>query len=553
MNSVSLRRCYWIRFSACSLLLSLLAFVAAGAYQRPTTYSNPVIPGDFPDPSVVRVGEEYWATATSGGWAPHFPILRSRNLVHWEVVGAVFMKAPAWTKGDFWAPELSEDRGRFYIYYTARRNDGPGKKGTLCVAVATATAPDAAYTDHGPLVCQDIGSIDAMTLRDEKNQRYLIWKEDGNDRKQPTPIWAQRLSEDGLKLIGKRREILRNNSAWEGHVVEGSFILRHGDWFYHFYSGNACCGRGCNYALGVARSRKLLGDWERNPGNPILAANETWQCPGHGSIVTTPDGRAFMLYHSYRRRVDTFNVGREALLDEIKWNSDGWPIINNGKGPSNVAASPVEVMQVNQTAFMAEFLSTGDDGWQWPMYSRQNSRTEDGFLRLEVGATANADNWTGAVFARRTTSGDYVATTSIDLGTLPQRTRAGLAAFSWRNWAVGIAVGEGKLFVWRREGDKEEVLATKGTSPSRLIYLRMSVRGGEKYDFAFSNDGQSWQELGPTVNGSYIEGARVALTVGGPAHSVARFDWLRIEDKQSPNLTLHAHAIKFGGIYGTGE
>lgn len=502
--------------------------MVAGGSQRPTTYSNPVIAGDFPDPSVIRVGEEYWATATSGGWAPHFPILHSRNLVDWETVGAVFMKAPAWAKGDFWAPELAEDQGRFYVYYVARRNDGPGKKGTLCVAVATATAPDGPYTDHGPLVCQDIGSIDAMTLRDEKHRRYLIWKEDGNDRQQPTPIWAQPLSEDGLRLTGKRREILRNNLAWEGPVVEGSFILKHGDWFYHFYSGNACCGRSCNYALGVARSKTLLGDWKKYQGNPILSANETWQCPGHGSIVTIPDGRTFLLYHSYRRRVDTFNVGREALLDEIKWNSDGWPIINNGKGPSNVAASPIEVMQGNRTTFLDEFESNGDKGWQWPMYSEQNARSEEGALRLEVAANGSADGWTGAVFARRTTSGDYVATTAIDLSTLPPRTRAGLAAFSWRNWAVGIAVGEGKLFVWRREGNREEVVVTKETSPSKSIYLRMSVSGGEKYDFAFSNDGQNWQKLGQPVDGSYIEGARIALTVGGPEHSVARFDWLKI-------------------------
>ncbi|MDQ6652986.1 MAG: family 43 glycosylhydrolase [Acidobacteriota bacterium] len=548
MNSFTRGRCCRVRFSACSLYLtalslSLLAFVVGGAYQRPTTYTNPVIAGDFPDPSVIRVGQEYWATATSGGWAPHLPILRSRNLVNWEVVGAVFMKAPAWAKGDFWAPELSEDRGRFYVYYAARRNDGPGKKGTLCVAVATSNAPDGLYTDHGPLVCQDIGSIDPMTVRDEKNQRYLIWKEDGNDRNQPTPIWAQPLSEDGLKLTGKRREILRNNSGWEGPVVEGSYILRHGDWFYHFYSGNACCGRRCNYALGVARSRRLLGPWEKNPVNPILSANDTWQCPGHGSIVTAPDGRTFLLYHSYRRRVDAFNVGREALLDEVKWKPDGWPIINNGNGPSTLAASPIEVTQGNRTAFLDEFRLTEDSGWQWPMYSGQNARTEDGFLRLEVTAAPSSDDWTGAVFARRTTSGDYAATTALDLATLPARTHAGLAAFSWRNWAVGIAVGEGKLFVWRREGNTEEVLITQATSLSKLIYLRMNASDGEKYDFAYSSDGRNWQQLGQPVDGSYIEGAHVALTVGGPVHSVARFDWLRIEDMQTPTSNALIQSI----------
>ncbi|MGI9067846.1 MAG: family 43 glycosylhydrolase [Pyrinomonadaceae bacterium] len=530
---------------SCLGTLLLVLFVSIGvAAQRPATYSNPVIPGDFPDPSVIRVGEDYWATATSGGWAPHFLVLHSRDLVNWRQAGAVFTKSPTWAKGDFWAPEISEDGGRFYVYYTARRNDGPRKKGTLCVAVATAQTPAGPYTDHGPLVCQDIGSIDAMAVRDETNQRYLIWKEDGNDRNQPTPIWAQALSEDGLKLTGKRKEILRNNAPWERHVTEGSFILRRGDWFYHFYSGNACCGRGCNYALGVARARKLLGPWDKSPANPILSANNAWQCPGHGSIVTTPDGRTFMLYHSYRRRADTFNIGRETLLDEIRWSADGWPVINDGHGPSTVAVSPLGAEQHKATGFLDEFQLPGDDGWQWPMEGGQNAREEGGFLRLEVAESRTVDDWTAALLARPTTSGDYEATTAVDLAGTAQHAHAGLAAFSWRKSAVGVAVGEGKAYVWRREGERQEVLTTKALPTAKRIYLRMSVRGGEKYAFDFSADGKSWLKLLGGVNGSYVEGARVALTVGGPLHSFARFDWLRIDGDQTLRASMRTQAFQ---------
>ncbi|HKQ99033.1 MAG TPA: glycoside hydrolase family 43 protein, partial [Pyrinomonadaceae bacterium] len=294
----------WRTRCAALLLLCLCAWAAAA--QGQSTYTNPVMAGDYPDPSVIRAGSDYWATATTGGWAPHFSIMHSRDLVNWRVVGAVFQKPPGWVKSDFWAPEIITDRGRYFVYYTARRNDGPKKRGTLCVAVATAPAPVGPYTDHGPLVCQiserqNVGSIDPFFVRDENNDPYLIWKADGNDAEpdQPTSIYAQRLSEDGTKLLGKRKEILRNNASWEKHVTEGSFIIRRGGWFYHFYSGNACCGRACDYALGVARSRKLLGPWEKNPANPILDENDAWQCPGHGSIVTTPEGRDFLLYHAY--------------------------------------------------------------------------------------------------------------------------------------------------------------------------------------------------------------------------------------------------------------
>ena len=269
-------------------------------------------------------------------------------------MGAVFLRAPEWSAGSYWAPEIAEDRGRFFIYYTARKKapeapaasappsaSAPPATGPLCVAVATATSPGGPYTDHGPMVCQEAGSIDAVPITDEKGARYLVWKEDGNSRKKPTPLWAQPLSEDGTKLIGEPREILRNEAPWEAHLIEGPFIQKRNDWFYMFYSADACCGRRCNYKLGVARSRALLGPWERHPKNPILAANETWKCPGHGSVVSLPDNRTFLLYHAYDPTGFQY-TGRQGLLDEVTWGADGWPAINGGKGPSRDAAAPVD-------------------------------------------------------------------------------------------------------------------------------------------------------------------------------------------------------------------
>src|SRR5687767_7356549 len=232
-------------------LLVIFLWVTPALAQR---YQNPVISGDHPDPSVIRVGGEYWATTTSGTWEPEFSLFRSRDLLRWEISGAVFQKRPAWAERDFWAPEISTHNGRFFVYYTARKKGGP-----LCVAVATAATVAGPYIDHGPLVCQKLGSIDAMAVTDENGVRYLVWKEDGNSRDQPTPMWAQKLSDDGLKLRGRKVELIRNDPrSWEGGVVEGAFILRRGNWFYLFYSGNACCGRRCNYALGVARSSSVL-------------------------------------------------------------------------------------------------------------------------------------------------------------------------------------------------------------------------------------------------------------------------------------------------------
>jgi xylan 1,4-beta-xylosidase len=284
----------------------------------------------------------------------------------------------------------------------------------------------------------------------------------------------------------------------------------------------------------------LLGPWEKYSKNPIIAANKDWQCPGHGSVVETADGRDFLLYHSYRQRRDTFNVGREALLDEIKWGADGWPSVNEGRGPSSVAVAPLGTAGRDSGAeFFEGFTSTqlGPE-WQWPLVLTQSVsiEREGGLLNLapRTGAQGNpqADEYADAVVARRTTSGDYVATTLISTRGMTPATRAGLSAYSWRGWAVGIAAGGGRVTVWRREGDNMKrnlrVMAEAATPKSDALYLRMTAEGGERYRFAFSANGRDWTDVGGPVDAGYIEGARVALTASGGA---ARFDWIKVEEK----------------------
>lgn len=518
--------------------LLLITFTIAAAVPnvaaQTATYRNPVIAGDHPDPSVVRVGEVYWAAVTTGGWAPHFALLRSRDLVNWEAAGYVFGSRPAWARGDFWAPEIVSAFGRTFVYYTARRDEGPGRRGTLCIAAASAATPQGPYTDHGPLVCEiqelkNVGSIDAFFLQDESGAPYIVWKADGNDAEPdvPTSIFAQRLSDDGTRLVGERREILRNTSPWERHVVEGSFILRRGGWFYHFYSGNACCGRGCDYALGVARAKSLLGPWEKYSKNPIIKANEDWRCPGHGSIVETPDGRAFLLYHSYRKRRDTFNVGREALLDEIVWGEDGWPRVNEGRGPSSVAPAPLgRVGAIAEREFFDDFegAALGPE-WQWPLNNAPSVRIEGGRLSLSPNASASAEEYAGAVVARRSTSGDYTVTVLVDVKSLQGVARAGLSAYGWRDAALGVSAGGGKVYVWRREGREPKRVAEASVPTSDSLQLRMKAEGGERYRFAYSLNGREWTDVGGALDGAYIESVRVALTAAGGA---ARFDWVRV-------------------------
>jgi xylan 1,4-beta-xylosidase len=511
-------------------LIFIFAFVFPVLAQN---YKNPVIPGDFPDPSVIRVGEDYYATATTGGWSPHFPILHSKDLVNWKIVGAVLYRKPEWVKGDFWAPEIVEDRGRYFVYYTARREEGKGKKGTLCVAVAVAEKPDGPYTDKGALVCQEMGSIDADFVRDENEKPYLMWKEDGNDRQKPTWLYAQELDESGTRLVGKPTRLFRNTEPWEGHVVEGSFVVRRGEWFYLFYSGNACCGRQCNYALGVARAKKLLGPWEKNPANPILAENEYWQCPGHGSIVSTADGRDFLLYHAYRRNSVGFNIGREALLDEVKYEN-GWAQINGGRGASETAPNPFKNI-VQQSIFAGS--SDEFDGnalaprWNQSFSDENTARVQNGFLSLAPTEKHLAsEKMPEIVVAERTVTGTYEASTRIDIADSVSEEYGGISVYGWRLRAAGISTGDGKILVWQRSDGPQKILSSAALpAGTKAVYLKIKAASAALLQFSYSFDGQNWNALGEKIGGSYIEGARIALVYNGK-NSVpgVRFDWVRV-------------------------
>jgi len=319
-----------------------------------------------------------------------------------------------------------------------------------------------------------------------------------------------------------------------GDLVEGPAVVRRGGWFYIFYSGNFCCARECNYMMGVARSRKLLGPWEKNPANPILQGNETWKCPGHGTVVQDERGRDFLLYHAYKAD-DFVYVGREAMLDEINWGADGWPTINGGRGPSKTAASPFGAPDLaEEYSFFDDFSSRRlRTGWQWPQGDEPGIRIErrgGGLVVLTPSSAAQSKTEAlGAVLARSTTVGNYVVTTRIYTRWMTPAGIAGLSAYGDQENALGASLSGSRIRLWRLEKGKTEELAQANFTRGDSLYVQMKVRDGHLYRFSFSWNQSDWTDLGEELDGSYLppwdRGVRVALTAGG---APARFDWLRI-------------------------
>ena len=514
-----------------------MSFLSASRLRRSqppdrAAYRNPVLSGDYPDPSLIRVGErDFWATATSTEWAPQFPLFHSTDLVHWTPVGAVFNERPSWSSGRYWAPELSEFDGRFYVYYVSRKKDGP-----LCIAVATAERPDGPYVDHGPIIGQRHGSIDPMAFTDQGGRRFLVWKEDGNSAKLPTTLWVQRLSADGCRLSGKRTAILRNDADWEGHVVEAPCIVWRDGWYYLFYSGNACCGKECAYAIGVARAREVEGPYEKYARNPIAQTNGSWRCPGHGTIVDDGLGRTFLLYHAYDASPDSLAIGRQALLDEVRWQSDGWPEINGGTGPSTLAAAPFGTAPPTASGVFFDDFSVGalDAGWQWPHGGKQLVESSAGRgLALTALRSSGETRRLAGVLARSPGCARYELVTKIELEREDPRISSGVAAYCDAGNAMGLSVGRNTLQLWsRRAGVTQTLWSDVFATTLDHVYLKFECHGS-RYRFSFSIDGRRWRSAPRSLDGDYLppwdRGVRTALTVFGPAGAVGRFTWVRLE------------------------
>ena len=297
-----------------------------------TMFSNPVLDDNFADPFILEVDGTYYAYAT-GDLNVNIQVARSPNLVEWEHLGEALPRLPNWqpsAKGLTWAPEVLATPAGFVMYYTGR----DVQAGKQCITTAVAATPEGPFVDDSevPLICQvDLGgSIDGHPYLDGSTP-WLIWKNDGNCCGMQTKLYAQELSADGLELVGDVHDLeIRNDAAWEGHVIEAPTLHERDGTYYLFYSANAYdSGR---YAVGYATAPALLGPWQKAEENPILESGGGAAGPGHQDIVTGPGGELWMAYHAWDpERIGDSVLGRRALwIDRLDFE-DGRPVV---RGPT---------------------------------------------------------------------------------------------------------------------------------------------------------------------------------------------------------------------------
>lgn len=295
-------------------------------------YRNPIVRGMYPDPSIVRVGEDYYMVNSSFIYFPSIPISHSRDLVHWNVIGYGITDAQ-WAREHlgpleggrgFWAPDISYHNGWFYICATLRQNDD-----APCIQlqlVMRSRRPEGPYSQP---VLHPVRGIDPSIFTDSDGRRYMLLNRGAR---------IMEISEDGTACLSKPEMIWY---GWDKHGPEGPHLLKKDGYYYCFLAEG---GTGKGHKVTVARSRNLMGPYEDCPYNPIMTQKDSAgaiQCCGHGKPVSTPDGRWYMVYLCSRYLDGQWGMlGRETCLDEITWTEDGWPLVNQRRGPSYMAPLP---------------------------------------------------------------------------------------------------------------------------------------------------------------------------------------------------------------------
>lgn len=312
-------------------------------------YRNPVWGGYFADPFVLRWNGDYLAYGTGeglertpGGGASAFKILRSSDLVHWREAGTAL---PVEAEGGgcaYWAPEVAERDGRFFLYYSRAPKD---QDQCHRIRVAIADTPAGPYRDRGPVLPEHVGfCIDAHPFRDPRDGRwYLFFACDYFDERAGTGLAVVRFAQDMCSVEDAPRTVVRAHADWQiyerqrthygrvwpaWHTVEGPCVIARGGRYFCLYSGGNWQTGG--YGVGFAAADHPLGPWRHGAGGgPSVLRERPGEVlgPGHNSYVLGPDGRTeFLVYHAW----DPARRARRMCIDPLEWTEQG-PIC---RGPS---------------------------------------------------------------------------------------------------------------------------------------------------------------------------------------------------------------------------
>lgn len=276
-------------------------------------------PFDFPDPYVLDDGRTYYAFSTNAG-VGDIQVIRSRDLLEWEVVGNALAALPSWAGPNrTWAPSVLRRPAGYVAYYTVR----DAASGRQCISSAFATSPAGPYVDDSgaALVCQldHGGSIDPSPFVDDDGTAWLLWKSEGFGS-DPATIWAQPLSPDGRSLTGSPSALLRADRRWERGVIEGPTMIAAGGRYHLFYSAADWQTR--SYSVGHAVCDGPAGPCCKTGTGPVLASDDRLAGPGGQEAFRSRDGTVWLAYHAYTEPHVGYPSSRTLHLARVRFDGD---------------------------------------------------------------------------------------------------------------------------------------------------------------------------------------------------------------------------------------
>lgn len=474
---------------------------------------NPVLPGFDPDPSFLRVGDDYYIATSTFEWFPGVRIHHSRDLIHWRLLTCALTRTSqldlrgAPPSGGVWAPCLSHCDGLFYLVYTNVNNRSGG---FVDARNYLTTAEDVTGPWSEPVYLNSIG-FDPSLFHDDDGRKWLlnmVW-----DHRLPTKsggIVLQEYDPKGKALIGTSKLIFRGTEL-EG--TEAAHIYKHGG-FYHLMTAEG--GTWYGHAVTMARSEKIDGPYELDPRNPILTSKADPGLPlqkaGHGSLVQTQDGSWYMAHLCARPLPETglCNLGRETALQKCRWSREGWLMLEGG---GNEPRSKIPAPDLPEHPFPKDPARDEFDGPELNIHFNTLREPPDpawfslterpGYLRMR-GRESLSSRFRTSIAARRMRAFRCEASTRLEFEPENFKQMAGLVCIyndknfiylrishdenMGRNVAV-MSLDKGKMAI-----SKPEPLNSVDPCFLKVAFDYKDLR------FFHSTDGKTWEPVGPTYD-----------------------------------------------------
>jgi alpha-N-arabinofuranosidase len=515
----------------------------------PGHYRNPILTGFYPDPSVTRVGEDYYLVTSTFSYFPGIPVFHSRDLVNWTQIGNAIDRpdqldfaALGLSRGVF-APTIEHHDGTFYILNT-------------CVDcgdnfLITATDPAGPWSD--PVWLPDLaGGIDPSLFVDQEGQGWIL----NNGPPEGAPeydghraIWIQRYDLDRKVTFGPRTVLVNGGVDFSTKPIwiEGPHLTFRNGWYY------LTCAEGGTaegHSQVVLRSRAPDGPFVPFEGNPILTQRGLpgdrpypITSAGHADLVQTPGGEWWATFLAVRPYgPDQYNTGRETFLLPVDWSGE-WPIITvpDQVIPYQAARPDLPEQPAPAVPTSGPFRVVDDfDGPALPPYwmMMRNPReawfdltSTPGALSLTPRPVDLGDNGNPSFLGRRQQHQFATAETRLDWSPAQDGDRAGLVALQSDDWwyflAVGQEAGTPVIQLRRRAGPDEAadgvvIASAPLASPADASRLRITARA-DRYDFAFAATEGDWTALASGVDGTILStrtaGGFVGVVFGPHARS----------------------------------